>query len=612
MNVLALAITAKSALTVLYVILGVMVVISLALTVFTKKRKRASGGRKLLLAATYIVTIAVIACTVFCVRRYDELQGQQTVIQAPPTTAPVTEATEPPTTEPITEPTTEPTVPEPTFIPAFTAVSDPANWKVNWKIYQDKTQLDSFTRDTPISFGKGAEYAALEGVFTFRGNNYRDGAAYGTANIVNNTLTKLWSNRVGSLQGSHSNWGGCGWTGQPSVVRWDAETKAIMNMYPDKKAKENLIEVIYATLDGYIYFYDLEDGKRTRDPINVGMNFKGAGSLDPRGYPLFYVGSGDNRNGTRARMYIVSLIDGKILYEQSGKDSATTRAWYAFDSAPLVDAGTDTLIWPGENGVLYTIKLNTVYDKSAGTISVTPENVAKAVYTASTGKKVGYEASAIIVDSYLYCADNSGLFVCVDLNTMELKWAQDVKDDINATPVFEWGDDGNGYIYCGSSMEYAKGTVYIMKLNAATGEIVWERTFTNVTYNELVSGGILSSPVLGKKGTDLEGLIIYPIARTPSSGAGTIVALDTKTGETVWSVTNSRYHWSSPVAVYTKENKGHILIGDSSGKITMYDASGNTLTTISLGSNIEASPAVFDNYLVVGTRGNGIWGVAIG
>jgi outer membrane protein assembly factor BamB len=383
-------------------------------------------------------------------------------------------------------------------------------------------------------------------------------------------------------------------------------------MYPEKQAKADLVEVVYATLDGYVYFYDLEDGKRTRDPINVGMNFKGAGSLDPRGYPLMYVGSGDNRDGKRARMYIISLIDGKILYEQSGKDSATSRAWYAFDSAPLVDAKTDTLIWPGENGVLYTIKLNTAYDQAAGTISVSPENVAKTVYKSKVGTKLGYEASGIVVDGYFYCADNSGLFVCVDLNTMELKWAQDVQDDINATPIFEWGDDGVGYIYCGTSMEYAKGNVFFYKLRADNGEIVWERKFTNITYNELVSGGVMSTPLIGKKGTDLEDLIIIPIARTPSTGSGTIYALSKNTGEIVWSETNKNYHWSSPVAVYTKENKGYILLGDSAGKITMYDSNGKSLASIGLGSNIEASPAVFENRLVVGTRGQGIFGVEIG
>jgi outer membrane protein assembly factor BamB len=122
----------------------------------------------------------------------------------------------------------------------------------------------------------------------------------------------------------------------------------------------------------------------------------------------------------------------------------------------------------------------------------------------------------------------------------------------------------------------------------------------------------MSSPVIGKKGTDLENLIIFPIARMPSTGSGTIFALDKATGETVWSETNKNYHWSSPVAVYTAENKGYILLGDSAGKITMYDSNGKSLASIGLGSNIEASPAVFENRLVVGTRGQGIFGVEIG
>ena len=480
----------NTALTVLYIILGILVLGSISLTLAFHKTKHISSSRKFLLGVCYVVTLAVIVCTVLCVKKSDDIRNQLTTPPSTSQLAPDHETTSDPTEEPTTEPTTEPTkAPLPTFTASFADQSNPSKWKVQWKIFQDKTQVDNFVREEKISFGYGEDYAAVEGILTFRGNNYRDGAAYGMTTVENFTLTKLWNNRVGSLRGSHSNWTGCGWTGQPLVVRWPAETKAIMDMYPEKQAKADLVEVIYATLDGYVYFYDLEDGKRTRDPINVGMNFKGAGSLDPRGYPLMYVGSGDNRDGKRARMYIISLIDGKILYEQSGKDSSTSRAWYAFDSAPLVDGETDTLIWPGENGVLYTIKLNTVYDKIGGTISVTPENVAKTVYKSNAGSKVGYEASGIIVDGYFYCADNSGLFVCVDLNTMALKWAQDVQDDINATPVFEWGDDGVGYIYCGTSMEYAKGNVFIYKMRADTGEIVWEKKFTDITYNELVSGG---------------------------------------------------------------------------------------------------------------------------
>ena len=233
MNLLAISILPKNALMVLYVLLGIMVFLSIVLTALCAKRKMGKSAKTFLLGATYVVTVAVLLCTVICVRKYDELTSGNVTIQTPSTAAPTSEPTEAPTTEPVTEPVTEPTVPEPTFTAAFTDVSNPANWKVDWKIYQDKERLDTFTRDGTISFGKGSDYAALEGVFTFRGNNYRDGAAYGTAEIVNYTLTKLWSNRVGSLQGSHSNWGGCGWTGQPSVVRWDAETKAIMNLKED-------------------------------------------------------------------------------------------------------------------------------------------------------------------------------------------------------------------------------------------------------------------------------------------------------------------------------------------------------------------------------------------
>ena len=40
-------------------------------------------------------------------------------------------------------------------------------------------------------------------------------------------------------------------------------------------------------------------------------------------------------------------------------------------------------------------------------------------------------------------------------------------------------------------------------------------------------------------------------------------------------------------------------------------ASGLFQDFVDLGSNIEASPAVFENTVVVGTRANGIWGVTM-
>lgn len=594
----------KQALLILGVIFAILVVSCIVFTVALARSKDNSKGNVFVSVLLYVVTIFVAACLIICCLQYKQTEKPNNTL--PPVTN--GESVSDTTVETTEEETTAPTEPPvPTVTPAHTASSDPANWKVNWNIMENGTTVSSYNRSEAINFGYGSDYTKMEGIVSFRGDNYRSGATYGTTDVVNKTLTKKWNKHVGSFNG----WCGCGWTGQPLVVRWDAETRAILGLYESKKAKEGLIEVIYATLDGHIYFYDMEDGSYTRDPINMKMNFKGAGSLDPRGYPIMYVGGGDKAD-KYPKMFAISLIDNKIIWEQTGADKDAYRKWYAFDSAPLVSAETDTLIWPGENGILYTIKLNTQYDKAAGTLTMAPDNIVKTRYKTNIGRKTGYEASAIAVGQYVYVGDNGGMFFCVDLQTMELKWAQNVKDDVNATPVFEWGDDGNGYLYIGASMEYAKGNCYITKLNASTGEVVWERKFSNVAYNEAVSGGILSSPLLGKKGTELEGMVIFPIARTPSAGAGTIVALDTKTGETVWEVVNKRYHWSSPVAVYANDGKAYFILCDSAGTATMYDPTGKVVTTVSLGSNVEASPVVFENYMVVGTRVSGVHGVTIG
>ena len=97
-------------------------------------------------------------------------------------------------------------------------------------------------------------------------------------------------------------------------------------------------------------------------------------------------------------------------------------------------------------------------DKEAGTISVNPDAPVKTRYTSyysvEEDRYLGYEASAAIVDHYLYTSENGGLFHCIDLNTMELVWAQDTKDDSNSSPVFEWSEDGEGYLYTAPSLHW--------------------------------------------------------------------------------------------------------------------------------------------------------------
>ena len=590
------AVQMQTALNVLYGILAAMAVLAITATVLKKKLQVSSGITVLL----YVSTAMVLCICLFCRSVYlnaNELpQG---------------------TAEDLETVFAEDVIPtedvQLVLNPEKTPSSDPANWNIVWEIIENDEIVEKYTRAEPISFGDPEDYFALPGIATFRGNNYRTSATYGTAEITNESLSTVWSHWIGSFNG----WGGCAWTGQPLVVQWDDETKQIMNLYNSAKNKEGLVEVVYAMLDGYIHFYDMETGTETRPAIQINMNFKGAGALDPRGYPLLYVGSGVNGGGKEAHMYIISLIDGSILWEYGADDPYATRNWSAFDSSPLVDAETDTLIWPGENGILYTMKLNTAYDKSAGTISVTPDNMVKARYSSAyseEGRYVGMETSASIVDHYFYASENGGLFFCVDLNTMELVWAQDTKDDSNSSPVFEWGKDGNGYLYTAPSLHWTAqknaGSIIIYKLNAQTGEIVWQYEKECVTVKD-VSGGVQATPLLGKEGSNIDNLIIYVVARTPGSYDGVMIAFDKETGEIVWEMDTRNYTWSSPTAVYTDDGRAYIITVNASGKIRLVNGeTGAIVDELGLEQTTEASPVVFGNMFVIGTR-EGVYGIKV-
>ncbi|MDD6887307.1 MAG: hypothetical protein PUE41_02380, partial [bacterium] len=65
-------------------------------------------------------------------------------------------------------------------------------------------------------------------------------------------------------------------------------------------------------------------------------------------------------------------------------------------------------------------------------------------------------------------------------------------------------------------------------------------------------------------------------------------------------------YWSSPVVVYDETDKAYLIQCDRAGYIKLYDASTSALLySLDLGSRIDSTPAVFNNYLVVGTRGKG-------
>lgn len=526
------------------------------------------------------------------------------------------------TVQPTPTPTPEPT-PTPVGLPDFKPHSvdgtEPERLISSTAIMVDGEVVEEYESDYEINFDLPERYTEIEGIVTFRGDNFRSGAAYGTAAVSSKTLTKAWSKSTSGLSDSDGiYWSGSGWTGQPLIVKWpEATRKNISAMYDWAREKEGLVEVIYATLDGHVYFYELTSGEYTRDPLNLGLNYKGAGALDPRGYPILYVGSGvDSVNG-RSRVKVVNLIDNSVMFEFGHNETFANRGWHMFDSSPLVSAETDQLIYPGENGILYIIHLNTKYNEQTGELSVDPDNIVKWKYNGTrSGSRywLGVESSAAIINNYIFLADNGGNLMCLDLNTLELVWVQDVLDDTNCSPVVDI-EDGHPYIYISTSFHYgwrsySTAAIPIFKIDAETGEIVWRTDYTCYTVQDL-SGGVQGTIAVGKN--KLSDMIFVPIARTPGASSGTLAALKKDTGEVVWEKETSMYSWSSPVDFYDADGNGYLLYCNSGFNMFLIDGkTGEQLDYMNLGGNIEASPAMYGNYAVVGTRAMRTYCIQVG
>ncbi|MBO6108915.1 MAG: PQQ-binding-like beta-propeller repeat protein [Eubacterium sp.] len=505
------------------------------------------------------------------------------------------------------------------------AVSDakPSRMMEFTNISVDGDQLEKisdYVPDEQIEFDTGAKYTELEGVITFRGNNFRDAPVFGTAPMKKYKMKKMWSVGTSSLTIGNQYWSGNGWTGQPLLMHWPRQTKQHMNMEQWAKDDDELVEAIYASLDGNIYFIDIKSGRQTRPVMKTGFVFKGAGALDPRGYPLLYVGSGYNSPGGTSRAFIISLIDCSVLYEYGNIDPFSLRGSLSFfDSSPLVDAETDTLIEPGENGILYLIRLNTKYNEKKGKISVKPGRIVKWRYKGKRNSGSSYwygmESSAAIYKGYLYVCDNGGHMMCLDLNTLKLKWVQDILDDSNGSPVLSV-ENGKLYLYVSTSFHLgwrssSAAEIPIWKMDAATGEIIWKTSYTchSVEGN---SGGVQSTIAVGHE--SLDDYIYVTVAKTDGLYRGVIVALKKKNGRKAWEQ-DGPYTWSSPVCVYNTDESGKdvVIYARSDSNLMMLDGvSGETEFTLNLGSgNIEASPAVYNNILVLGTRGMNICGVKL-
>lgn len=542
---------------------------------------------------------------------------------AEPVTTPETPAQD--VMSPSPAPTETPELPEslrvtPADASALSAIGFSSN------IMYDGEEVSSFQRTDTISFPRYDKYSSLKGVITFAGNNYRNTFTYGTQDVTEKTLNRVWEKDTGALStAENGTWTGTGWTGMPIIIQWDDDVRPLLGIYDQFKTKQGFTEVIYPTMDGHIYFYELTTGEATRDPIDLGVVTKGTASLDPRGYPLLYTGQGiasvNSEGKSGAWFRVISLIDNKVIWSFGGKDPFSYRVWQAYDSSALLAADADTLVTGGENGILYSVKLNATFDKVNGTVSVDPGPLAKYRYTANgygesdTSRWWGIENSVAAWRNYVFFTDNGGLLQCVDINTLQTQYAVDVTDDSDTSLVIEEDPENNTfYLYTANEVDKQSGTSsgygksYHRKIDGLTGEIIWENAWEASVGSESSNGGTLATPHVGHG--NISDLVIYSMTLVPvevngaTRNGGRIVAYNKTTGAEVWRYEQAAGYWSSPVVIYDKEENAYLIQCDRDGYIRLHDAkTGEVLYSLDLGSRIESTPAVFGDYAVVGTRG---------
>ena len=96
------------------------------------------------------------------------------------------------------------------------------------------------------------------------------------------------------------------------------------------------------------------------------------------------------------------------------------------------------------------------------------------------------------------------------------------------------------------------------------------------------------------------------------AGEGDLIALDKLSGVVVWRRHLGNYSWSSPTLITADDGTLYGVLADSEGVLRLFDPeTGRDLATVSLGKNVEATPAVFGNMLVVASYDKQIYGVRL-
>ena len=445
-------------------------------------------------------------------------------------------------------------------------------------------------------------YKDAPGIFAFRANTHRDGDMGARIKGTPSEIVVDWDFETaydGRATGSRQGWGGgSGWTGQPVYVEWPdsliKKWQAKGTLAKDFSGKE----IIVGSLSSYLYFIDFATGKKSREPIYVKNPIKGSVMLDPTLNGNIYIGQGIPNE--RPFGAIVVNLDQHAITDTHPEDPKAPRQWGAYDSSAIRMG--QFLFRPGENGTIYKF-----------VIEPGKQNLHSAMSYTAKGRPLGLEASMSIYKNYGFTADNSGIIVCTNLNTMKPVWVFDLGDDTDSTPVVAV-EDGVPYIYTGCEIDKtAKGYSRYVKLNALDGSLVWEKQVPGKRFDsgpKHFDGGFYASSLLGQGNS--KDLIFVNVVENLHGQNGKFIAMNRKNGEIAFEIPLKHYAWSSPVGFLNENNDMFILTGDCSGNMYLIDPKeGKLISTLHVGNNFESSPVLSGNSAVVGSRGQNIYKVSL-
>jgi outer membrane protein assembly factor BamB len=397
--------------------------------------------------------------------------------------------------------------------------------------------------------------------------------------------------RTSTAKQETKQWCGAGWTGQPAVFERDGRTWVVFNAY-----------------DGAVHFHDAMTGEQILQPFRTGDIIKGSVTVDPDGFALVYTGSRDNY----FRVLAIDRPEGEAveLWRLAANDVTPTLWNNDWDGSALVL--DDHLIEGGENSQFHVAKLNRTRGRD-GLVTVAPQLVFNtpgwddqllADLAASGGRSrdVSIEGSVAMRGDVAYFANSGGLVQGWDLAPLRSGgtptrvfrfWAG---DDIDASVVI----DDDGMLYVGVEYERAnqrsRDVGQIIKLDPTkTGDdaLLW-----SVSDVGPIPSGVWSTLALHR------GVVIA------TTNGGRVLGIDAATGAVLWTMRLPGPLWSSPVVV-----DDTLILGDCAGVLHAYGITDPRTApidrwSIELGGCIEATPAVWNGWIHVATRGGSFFAIS--